>query len=264
MPVIVVDIDYTISNDKPLLEKLASDYGLSYNQLFEYWISQPREKVHELIRKFHEILYEMELEPFSHAVEALHRMKKLGYEIVYLTARPRIFNTRYGEINIEEITRKWIDKYGFPSGRLFISNGEKAMLFKTKALEEIAKARPPLYGIGDRKSDIFSYRSHGITPILFHEKVHEEYYHGMEFVEGVIHMERWDQLEELIRLHPFIERVVVFEKNGKRLELPMSEPFSSLVEKAKTVMKGKLLIREIRDREIMAGLVREETIIEVN
>lgn len=53
--------------------------------------------------------------PFDGAAEKLCNFAKNGFEIVYLTARPKVAKT---------VTKNWLKKNGFPKGKLVFSNNK--------------------------------------------------------------------------------------------------------------------------------------------
>ena len=85
-------------------------------------------------------------------------LSSLPYPIVYTTARGDAFIG---------ITRKWLERHGFPRGLLRLSRGlfakpgESAIAYKTKTLK--ALTIPIAAGIGNRKSDITAYTAIGLV-----------------------------------------------------------------------------------------------------
>jgi hypothetical protein len=81
----------------------------------------------------------------------------LQYPIVYTTARGDVFIG---------ITRKWLERHGFPRGMLRLSKGAfakpgaAAIEYKTKTLKALSV--PIAAGIGNRKSDITAYTNIGL------------------------------------------------------------------------------------------------------
>jgi phosphatidate phosphatase PAH1 len=81
----------------------------------------------------------------------------LPYPIIYTTARGDVFIG---------ITRRWLDRHGFPRGLLRLSKsafakpGSSAIQYKTRTLKAITI--PIAAGIGNRKSDITAYTNIGL------------------------------------------------------------------------------------------------------
>jgi phosphatidate phosphatase PAH1 len=84
-------------------------------------------------------------------------LAKLPYPIVYTTARGDAFI---------HLTRRWLERHGFPRGLLRLSRGafakpgSSAIAYKTKTLK--ALTIPIAAGIGNRKSDITAYTNIGL------------------------------------------------------------------------------------------------------
>jgi phosphatidate phosphatase PAH1 len=84
-------------------------------------------------------------------------LAKLPYPIVYTTARGDAFI---------HLTRRWLERHGFPRGVLRLSRGafakpgSSAITYKTKTLASLTV--PIAAGIGNRKSDITAYRNIGL------------------------------------------------------------------------------------------------------
>jgi phosphatidate phosphatase PAH1 len=95
----------------------------------------------------------------KHRPGAPEALAKLPYPIVYVTAR--------GDVWID-ITRKWLERHGFPRGLLRLSTGafarpgSKAIEYKTSILRALPVAIAA--GIGNRKSDITAYTAIGLAP----------------------------------------------------------------------------------------------------
>lgn len=94
----------------------------------------------------------------GHRPNAPEALSKLPYPIVYVTARGDVFMN---------ITRKWLERHGFPRGLLRLSNGlfarpgERAIEYKTATLKALGV--PIAAGIGNRKSDITAYTAIGLA-----------------------------------------------------------------------------------------------------
>src|SRR6185503_10983795 len=94
----------------------------------------------------------------KHRPSAPEALSKLPYPIVYVTAR--------GDVWID-VTRKWLERHGFPRGLLrlakgiFARPGSKAIDYKTSILRALPVAIAA--GIGNRKSDITAYTSIGLA-----------------------------------------------------------------------------------------------------
>ncbi|AEG58968.1 LNS2 domain-containing protein [Desulforamulus ruminis] len=64
--------------------------------------------------------------PYTGAQEALFRMAEEGYRVVYMTSRPKL---------AEFVTRKWLQKHGFPAGSVeFIPGDEKATMARDSGM----------------------------------------------------------------------------------------------------------------------------------
>ena len=161
-----------------LTEKFSRELGIDPSELGRYIDSKPREEKLEILKRWYELLASETLRPFKNSRESLKTMAEEGYMMVYLTARERIVETGAGKIDVERLTREWLEGNGFPEGRLVMNPGMKALEFKTKALEEIMGEMRnggndrPAYGIGDTRSDMLSYISHGISPLPCHSHLH--------------------------------------------------------------------------------------------
>jgi phosphatidate phosphatase PAH1 len=98
-------------------------------------------------------------------------LSSLPYPIVYTTAR--------GDMLIP-ITRRWLERHGFPRGLLRLSRGlfakpgSSAIAYKQSTLK--ALTIPIAAGIGNRKSDITAYKSIGLAgnQILIHLPEYEK------------------------------------------------------------------------------------------
>ncbi|HEX5057993.1 MAG TPA: hypothetical protein VFV99_01480 [Kofleriaceae bacterium] len=94
----------------------------------------------------------------KHRPNAPEALAALPYPVIYTTARGDVFI---------DVTRKWLDRHGFPRGLLRLSKGmfakpgESAIEYKTKTLKSISV--PIAAGIGNRKSDITAYTAIGLT-----------------------------------------------------------------------------------------------------
>ncbi len=107
----------------------------------------------------------------DHRPNAPEALSLLAYPIVYTTAR--------GDVLVE-ITRKWLERHGFPRGPLRVSKGlfakpgSSAIAYKKATLKALTV--PIAAGIGNRKSDITAYTSIGLAgkQILIHLPEHEE------------------------------------------------------------------------------------------
>lgn len=91
--------------------------------------------------------------------------------IVYVTARGDVFT---------DLTRRWLERHGFPRGVMRLSHGafarpgERAIAYKTSILRSFTV--PVIAGIGNRKSDIIAYTNVGVPPnrILIHLPQYEK------------------------------------------------------------------------------------------
>ena len=101
----------------------------------------------------------------GHRPNAPEALAQLPYPIVYTTARGDVFI---------DITRRWLERHGFPRGLLRLSTGafarpgEKAISYKTATLEALPVQIAA--GIGNRRSDITAYTRIGLDgkKILIH------------------------------------------------------------------------------------------------
>lgn len=95
-----------------------------------------------------------DIKPRPNAPKAL---SAIAYPIVYTTARGDVFI---------DVTRKWLERHGFPRGLLrlahgaFARPGEQAIAYKTAILKSLGI--PIIAGIGNRKSDITAYKNAGL------------------------------------------------------------------------------------------------------
>lgn len=109
-----------------------------------------------------------DIRPRPHAPQAF---SQLPYPILYTTAR--------GDVLLP-ITRRWLERHGFPRGLVRVANGlfakpgSSAIKYKSNTLSAITV--PIIAGIGNRKSDITAYSSIGLTgkQILIHLPEYED------------------------------------------------------------------------------------------
>jgi hypothetical protein len=93
----------------------------------------------------------------KHRPNAPEALRQVKYPIVYVTARGDVFI---------DVTRKWLERHGFPRGLLRLSHGAfarpgaKAVEYKKRTFAALAV--PILAGIGNRKSDITAYTTAGL------------------------------------------------------------------------------------------------------
>jgi phosphatidate phosphatase PAH1 len=94
----------------------------------------------------------------KHRPGAPEALSQLNRPIVYTTARGDVFL---------DVTRKWLERHGFPRGLLRLSHGafakpgSSAIKYKTSTLK--AFTVPIAFGIGNRKSDITAYTNIGLA-----------------------------------------------------------------------------------------------------
>ncbi len=94
----------------------------------------------------------------GHRPGAPDALQQVSYPIVYVTARGDAFI---------DVTRKWLERHGFPRGLLrlsygaFARPGSKAIDYKKGVLRALAV--PIAAGVGNRKSDITAYSAVGLT-----------------------------------------------------------------------------------------------------
>lgn len=261
MPLIVVDIDFTLANGRPVIEKLAEKYSIMPDSWDRHWKDKARKEKEEMIRDWYLLAESMDMEPVEHAKEALEKIASKGYEIVYLTARYEAFHADGREINMRRLTEEWLERHGFPDGRLMMNSHEKGLVFKSRSLASLERERPA-YGIGDTKEDMMAYMSAGLKPILFHNHLHS-FYNKPElfFSPEIIHMEDWRKLEDLIKANPFMERYVRFVIDREELEFSATRISEAMKEAKKAFGKFVMEKVEFREEELMPGLVREYIII---
>jgi hypothetical protein len=107
----------------------------------------------------------------KHRPSSPEALSKLPYPIIYTTARGDVFI---------DITRKWLERHGFPRGLLRLSRGmfakpgSSAITYKKQTLKALTV--PIAAGIGNRKSDITAYSAIGLTgkQIFIHLPEHEK------------------------------------------------------------------------------------------
>lgn len=94
----------------------------------------------------------------NHRPDAPQALTKLGYPIVYTTARGDVFI---------DVTRKWLERHGFPRGLLRLSHGafakpgSSAIAYKKAVLKSLPVKIAA--GIGNRESDIIAYTAVGVA-----------------------------------------------------------------------------------------------------
>ena len=85
--------------------------------------------------------------PFEGAAERLRAFVKNGFEIVYLTARPK---------KAKKVTREWLKKNGFPKGKIVFSNNKP----------EDFKRLHCTYAIDDAPHEIKNYQVNNIKVLI--------------------------------------------------------------------------------------------------
>ena len=124
--------------------------------------------------------------PIEGALEGLKELAK-RYDIIYLTARDDIY------LNV---TKDWLEMYGFPRAPVFFCDLSEDPLsqgkFKEKALKELKSKWPNIeVGIGDKVHDAEAYIAGGIKAFLLGR--HES------FPEGAIVAEKWSEICEALK-----------------------------------------------------------------
>ena len=95
------------------------------------------------------------------AAFALQQLAQVGYQPVYVTARPRA---------LTELTRTWLAGHGFPRGAIVMAPGltlpgNAALDHKTRALASLRDHGVDVVaGIGNRATDVLAYTRAGIAP----------------------------------------------------------------------------------------------------
>ena len=97
----------------------------------------------------------------AHRPGAPEALASLGRTVVYVTARGDVF---------AEVTRRWLERHGFPRGPLVVYQGAFARPGRHAVDHKIdvfgALPVAVAAGIGNRKSDIDAYRKLGVLPTM--------------------------------------------------------------------------------------------------
>lgn len=110
-------------------------------------------------------------QPLPGAQTTLSRLGR-SFEIIYVTARSR---------SLEDETRAWLAKHGFPSGRIvtsptlgdFIFQGD----FKRKVMQRLRSENPNLVvGIGDKAKDGEAYRNSRMVSVIVNPWRNQKYH----------------------------------------------------------------------------------------
>jgi len=97
--------------------------------------------------------------PLGGARETLQWLRDLGVSIFYVTGRNE---NRWAE------TSAWLEHFGFPpgAGAFFRSEpAEPTRVYKTRVIRKIQEKHRVLFGVGDKRSDVWSYQACGIVAI---------------------------------------------------------------------------------------------------
>ena len=106
------------------------------------------------------IVFGSNLTPQPDAPDAFRHLATSGFQLVYLTARPR---------GTTELTRAWLADRGFPPGPLITAShltlpGGAALAHKVRALDHLRSGGVPLtIGIGNRATDVIAYTRAGLS-----------------------------------------------------------------------------------------------------
>lgn len=100
-------------------------------------------------------------EPMPHA-QAVMTALAAQYRVLYLTHRPEYLALR---------SRQWLVEHDMPAGPLLVSRTEEFLAgseaYKTAAIEQLKQRFPEIRaGVGDKITDVLSYRANGLTGIL--------------------------------------------------------------------------------------------------
>ncbi len=94
------------------------------------------------------------------ASDAFGTLASAGYQVVYLTARPR---------GTTELTRGWLAEHGFPPGPIVMAPGltlpgRMTLAHKSGSLDRLRASGVPLtIGIGNRATDVLAYSHAGLA-----------------------------------------------------------------------------------------------------
>jgi hypothetical protein len=95
----------------------------------------------------------------------------VSFDLVYVTARSRSLSGK---------TKRWLERYGFPKGRLVMSPTVGDFIFqsgfKRRALSRLKSEYPNLVvGIGDKAADAKAYRASGMFPVVVNPWPRQKY-----------------------------------------------------------------------------------------
>ncbi len=223
MPAIVVDIDYTICNPIKVDEMTGRELGFkSLREFGEAWKKMSDKEIENALVTWHACLCASDPDPIEGSADALKFLSENGYEIIYLTGRWESVVKDGMRYDVAETTRKWLEKHGFPGGKIHMVGWDRCGEKKRRVLEEIsAKVKRPIYGIGDRKSDMIAYLTHGIIPVLFNSHTFHPTHDDEKNldVDGLIRVSSWNDFLEFMRDSPSRDFVVsgIIIKDGKVL-----------------------------------------------
>ncbi len=103
--------------------------------------------------------------------QATMRSLAAKFDVIYVTARSR---------SLADKTRAWLNKFGFPSGRIVTSPTLGDFIFqsdfKRKAMASLKREYPNMVaGIGDKAKDAEAYRAVGIVPVIVNPWRNQKY-----------------------------------------------------------------------------------------
>lgn len=152
-----IDIDDTITNTTTTTAKYLAKYDHKYDLNSKEDFSD-RKTFDFLINNIENIQSEVELKPG--VKEAFDELKKMGYEIIIITARG-------GELDydFEKITKEYFNKHNLPYDKIFFGNYPKG---------DVAKQEELNYFIDDRLYNLDDVSIHGIECLHFTDDLEEK------------------------------------------------------------------------------------------
>lgn len=141
--------------------------------------------------------------PFCDAAAVLRRFTE-HYQVIYLTARPRI---------LEAGTLAWLDDHGFPCAPVIfactlLESGQPQAAYKAAVLSRLtARGWTLAWGIGDKPSDVAAYRSAGVPAILILGDAEDPDRAGWPVTSGEVHVvvghdRAWREIEGVVLSQP--------------------------------------------------------------
>ncbi len=122
--------EYTVKvlNRDPKIKEVSDCASHYYTKVLHNWSDDENEK-------FWELYYEKnlkEVKPKTLVVEYLNKLKSEGNKLVLITARVQPENYKF---NVEEETKKWLQKNNVPYDKLIINGNHKEKIAKEEKID---------------------------------------------------------------------------------------------------------------------------------